>query len=316
MLGEFDLIRRYFTPSPSSLTDAVIAGVGDDCAVLRLLPHHDLAISVDTQVSGVHFHPDADPANIATRALRCAASDLAANGADPVGFTLALTLPCIDERWLEAFSRGLLETAQQLHCPLVGGDTTRGPLTVTVQVHGSVPAGQSLRRCGAQPGDTVWVSGTLGDGAAALAVIENRLFVPAEAEAYLLDRFYRPAVDVALGVALRGIASSCIDVSDGLIADLGHVCRASGVGAQVRRNALPLSVYWRDAVGKEQAVAWALCGGDDYRLCFTSAPEHAIALQSMAGLVCIGSIIAGVGVSVVDEDGVPCSIDQHGYSHF
>lgn len=317
MLGEFDLIRRYFTPSTSSHSDAVVTGVGDDCAVLRLPPHHDFAVSVDTQVSGVHFHPDADPANVAARALRCAASDLAANGAGPIGFTLALTLPSVDEMWLEAFSRGLLKTAQQLNCPLVGGDTTRGPLTVvTIQVHGSVPAGQSLRRSGAQIGDAVWVSGSLGDGAAALAVIENRLILPSVAQDYLRDRFYCPAVDFSLGVALRGVASSCIDVSDGLIADLGHICRASGVGAFIKRDAVPLSAHWRDAVGDQQGIAWALCGGDDYRLCFTAASQHSVMLQSLAGLFCIGTIVAGEGVSVVDADGVTCNIDQHGYSHF
>ena len=309
-LGEFDLIRRYFTHSSAS--EHVVVGVGDDCAVLKIPAGCELAISVDTQVVGVHFHADADPASIASRALRCAASDLVAMGAEPLGFTLALTLPSADESWLEKFSQGLLQTAQQLQCPLVGGDTTRGSLCITVQVHGSIPSGKALRRSGAKVGDTVWVSGTLGDGAAALALIEKKITVSQEAENYLLKRFYHPDIDFALGVRLCDIASSCIDVSDGVLADLGHICTASAVGARIELAAMPIATVWRDSVGIEQAQQWALAGGDDYRLCFTAAPQHATVLQSLDGVCCIGTIVKGAGIAVDGHN----SIHNQGFRHF
>jgi thiamine-monophosphate kinase len=313
-LGEFDLIRRYFTPS--ALPGNVIIGVGDDCAVLTMPASCDIAISVDTQVAGVHFHADADPAAIASRALRCAASDLAAMGAEPLGFTLALTLPAVDENWLEKFSAGLFQAAQQLQCPLIGGDTTRGPLCISAQVHGSVPSGKALRRNGAKPGDDVWVSGTLGDGAAALALIEKNIAVSQEAEHYLLNRFYHPAIDFRLGVTLRELANSCIDVSDGLLADLGHICAASAVGACIELETLPIAAEWRNSVSTQQAQQWALAGGDDYRLCFTAAPQQASVLQAFNGLHRVGRIVDGAGVSVVDRNGVPCQITTDGFRHF
>ena len=313
-LGEFDLIRRYFTPS--AFPAHVTIGVGDDCAVLRLPAGCEIAISVDTQVAGVHFHTDADPAAIASRALRCAASDLAAMGAEPLGFTLALTLPSADENWLEKFSAGLLQTAQSLQCPLIGGDTTRGPLCISVQVHGSVPSGKALRRNGAKTGDDIWVSGTLGDGAAALALIEKNITLPNASAEYLLQRFYQPGIDFALGVHLRDVANSCIDISDGLLADLGHLCAASAVGACIELEKLPIAAEWRDRVSVEQAQQWALTGGDDYRLCFTAAPQQVPVLQAFGGLHCVGRIIEGAGVSVVDRNGVPCQITTDGFRHF
>lgn len=307
--GEFELIRRYFTPS--SLPAHITVGVGDDCAVLKIPAACELAISVDTQVAGVHFHTDADPSLIAARALRCAASDLAAMGAVPLGFTLALTLPAVDESWLENFSRGLLQTAEVLQCPLIGGDTTRGPLCISIQVHGSVSSGKALRRNGANIGDEVWVSGTLGDGAAALALIEKNITVSQAAENYLLERFYHPEIDFALSVRLCDIASSCIDVSDGLLADLGHICAASRVGARIALSALPIATVWRDSVGIEQAQQWALAGGDDYRLCFTAAPQHATVLQSVEGVSRIGYIVEGIDVLVDGE-----KINYNGFRHF
>lgn len=315
MPGEFELIRRYFTPAPASLPAHVVVGVGDDCALLRLPSGCDMAISVDTQVCGVHFPEDADPALVASRALRCAASDLAAMGAEPLGFTLALTLPVADEGWLQAFAGGLQQAAGQLQCPLIGGDTTKGPLTVSVQVHGSLPYGKALRRSGARAGDDVWVSGTLGDGAAALAMLEQKLQVDAETAVYLQQRFYHPDIGFALSVQLRDIANSCIDVSDGLLADLGHICAASAVGARIGQALLPVSARWRQAAGEERALQWALSGGDDYRLCFTAAPEHAAVLQQ-ADCYRIGDVVAGSGIVVVDAQGVPCETTNSSYRHF
>ena len=313
-LGEFDLIRRFFTPA--SLPAHVTLGVGDDCALLAVPAGHELALSIDTHVAGVHFPLDAPPADLAARALHCAASDLCAMGAMPLGFTLALTLPAADPAWLQAFSQGLFAAADALGCPLLGGDTTRGPLTITVQVQGCVPAGQALRRAGARAGDQVWVSGTLGDGAAALAMLGNTLQVDAPARDYLLQRFYHPAIDFMFAQRLRGHASSCIDVSDGLLADLGHVCTASGVGALIRLAQLPLAAEWRDAVPAVQAQQWALAGGDDYRLCFTAAPAQAALLQALPGVACVGDVVAGCGVTVLDENGVTFPVTDTSFRHF
>lgn len=313
-LDEFGLIRRYFTPSGSP--PQVVLGVGDDCALLSVAPGHVLALSIDTQVEGVHFPPEAPPGQIARRVLHCAASDLAAMGAEPLGFTLALTLPAADENWLAPFASALLAAAEALHCPLLGGDTTRGPLTLTVQVHGQVPVGQALCRRGARVGDGVWVSGTLGDGAAALALWQGECPALQPAADYLSERFYAPAVDFGLGVALRPLAHCAIDISDGLLADLGHLCTASGVGAVLQAAALPLASAWRDRVDVAQARRWALAGGDDYRLCFTAPPGHAAALQALGGLTCIGEVVAGSGITVLAENGVPWAVDDTSYRHF
>lgn len=312
-LGEFGLIRRYF--SSHAISDRVLLGVGDDCAVLSLPVGEVLAVSVDTQLPNVHFPAHANPSDIAARALRCAASDLAAMGATPLGFTLALTLPAVDERWLAAFSQGLLETAQQLRCPLIGGDTTRGALCISVQVHGSVPAKKILKRSGAQIGDKVWVSGSLGDGAAALALLENRQTFTEDEKQYLQQRFYQPAIDFDVAVQLRNYANACIDVSDGLLADLTHICDASGVGAQIWCEALPLA-QWKNSVYEQQAQQWALCGGDDYRLCFTADAQHDADLQAVGNCFCIGKIIAGSGVVALDSSRNPVQWLSHGYQHF
>lgn len=313
-LGEFALIRRYFTPQ--HLPDHVLAGVGDDCAVLSLPVGEALAVSIDTQLPDVHFPAHAHPSDIASRVLRCAASDLAAVGANPLGFTVALTLPAVDEQWLSAFSAGLLDTAQQLNCPLIGGDTTRGALCISIQVHGSVPATQMLRRSGAQVGDTVWVSGSLGDGAAALALLKKEQVFSEACEQYLLQRFYRPEIDVELAVQLRNCASACIDVSDGLLADLRHICTASGVGAHIFCESFPVSALWKDVVSQQQVQQWALCGGDDYRLCFTVSSQHDAALQSHGDVFCIGKIVAGSDVIALDNDLNPVELLSDGFKHF
>lgn len=312
---EFELIRRYFTPSV--LPASVALGVGDDCALLRIPAGHELAVSVDTQVQGVHFPTDADPGLLASRVVRCAASDLAAMGAEPSGFTLALTLPAADETWLAAFSTGLLSAALQLRCPLVGGDTTRGPLSVSVQVLGSVPTGRAIKRSGARLGDQIWVSGSLGDGAAALAWIERRLEATPVLADYLTRRFYQPEIDFVLATQLRGLATACIDVSDGLLADLGHICEASGVGAIIHLDRLPVATAWRDAVPARTRWQWALAGGDDYRLCFTAAADKHKRLLSFDGLYCIGEITADCVVQACEENGAIYPIDSNnGFRHF
>lgn len=313
-LDEFALIRRFFTDA--HLPPHIKTGVGDDGAVLAIPANHKLVVSVDTQLPSVHFPADTAPAHIATRALHCAASDLAAMGATPVGFTVALTLPSADENWLAAFSTGLFAAAAHLQCPLIGGDTTRGALCLSIQVLGIVPAGLAIKRSGAQAGDYIWISGCLGDGAAALALLEGRLNLAEAARVYLQERFYSPEIDFDLGVYLRTIATACIDVSDGLLADLGHVCTASRVAACLKLHALPLSAHWRDAVDSPQAQQWALAGGDDYRLCFTAPAIHSALLQSRQNLVCIGEIVDGDGVTVFDKHGTSISSLSAGFRHF
>lgn len=314
LLDEFALIRRYF--SQHSLSERIALGVGDDCALLSPQAGEQLAVSVDTQVAGVHFHDNSPPFFIATRALACAVSDLAAMGAQPLGFTLALTLPQLDEAWLEDFSRGLYAAAQSYHCPLIGGDTCRGSLTISIQVHGALPAGSALTRAGAGVGDDVWVSGTLGDGAAALAWLEGRFQVEKPVADYLATRFYQPQPELALGVQLRGLASAAIDVSDGLLADLGHLCHASEVGAVILVEQLPLASEWSGLVSQRQARDWALTGGDDYRLCFTAAASARPALLSLAGVSLVGQTVAGSGVHAFTADGQPWSVATHSYRHF
>lgn len=313
-MDEFALIRRFFSQHP--LTERIALGVGDDCALINLHAGEQLAISVDTQLAGVHFHDNSPAFLIASRTLLCAMSDLAAMGATPLGFTLALTLPEYDETWLTDFAHGLYAAANQYQCPLIGGDTTRGPLTITIQVHGAVPVGQALTRAGAKVGHDIWVTGTLGDGAAALAWLEGRLVAEKPLADYLAQRFYQPQPALSSGVALHGIASSAIDVSDGLQADLGHICQASGVGALLLVDQLPLAPEWAGLVSERQAREWALTGGDDYRLCFT-APESARAqLLTQPDAFLIGQTIAGEGVHLFTSKGEAWQLDGKSYKHF
>ncbi|HHH3793153.1 TPA: thiamine-phosphate kinase, partial [Enterobacter hormaechei subsp. steigerwaltii] len=239
--GEFSLIARYFDRVRTSRLD-VETGIGDDCALLNIPEKQTLAISTDTLVCGRHFLPDIDPADLAYKALAVNVSDLAAMGADPAWLTLALTLPEVDEAWLEAFSDALFEQLNYYDMQLIGGDTTAGPLSMTLAIHGYVPAGRALKRSGAKPGDWIYVTGTPGDSAAGLAILQNRLTVEeADDAAYLVKRHLRPTPRILHGQALRERASSAIDLSDGLISDLGHILKASGVGARVDLDLFPLS---------------------------------------------------------------------------
>lgn len=319
--GEFELIARYFNRVTSSRRD-VEKGIGDDCALLNLPEKQTLAISTDTLVAGVHFLRDIHPADLGYKALAVNLSDLAAMGADPAWLTLALTLPEVDERWLAAFSDSLFELLDYYDMQLIGGDTTRGPLSLTLGIHGLVPVGRALKRSGARPGDWIFVTGTLGDSAAGLALLQHhhRLSDPAVHEA-LIKRHLRPMPRILQGQALRNLATSAIDLSDGLISDLGHILAASRVGARLNLETLPLSAALRDHFEPEQVLRWALSGGEDYELCFTVPEVNRGALDVALGhlgvpYTCIGQIAPeGEGLTLL-ENGKPRRFNHKGFDHF
>jgi thiamine-monophosphate kinase len=318
-LGEFALIDRYFRACGARRTD-VIAGVGDDAALLQVPGDADLVAATDTLVAGVHFPPGSPAASIGHRALAVNLSDLAAMGARPAWALLALTLPEVNASWLAEFTTGFGELARAHEVELVGGDTTRGPLCITVQLLGFVPRGTALRRCGGRPGDALFVSGTPGDAAAGLALVEGRLSAPAELSGYLRERFELPTPRVALGERLRQFASACIDLSDGLFADAAKLAQASGTGLQIQYEALPVSELLERAVGAEHARELALTGGDDYELCFSVAEKNLAALlQELPpqrwGYRRIG-VLRDSPEAVVLRDGSVMQFSHSGYQHF
>lgn len=313
-MGEFDLIGRI--ARRAGHRDDVRLGIGDDAAVLRLAPGHELVVTTDVLNAGVHFPPDTAPSDIGWKALAVNLSDLAAMGAQPLWITLSLTLPQPDDAWLDAFLDGLFDLAAQHAVMLVGGDTTRGPLAVGMTAMGCVPQGAALRRDGARPGDDVWVTGTLGDAAAALQHWHSGV----DGDAALRLRLDRPQPRMAFGVALRGLASACIDVSDGLVQDLGHIGRASGVGAEVWLDALPASAALLRATMPEQRHALQCSGGDDYELCFTAAPsarDHITGLSVDGERAArIGTVTAASGIRLLQADGALWIPGRAGYRHF
>jgi thiamine-monophosphate kinase len=317
-MGEFELIRHYFAAAPCAQAgEGVALGIGDDCALLELPAGEQLAISTDTLVSGVHFPDSADPFLLGQRALGVSVSDLAAMGATPVGFTLALTLPSAEPAWLEAFARGLGLMAQQCAIRLIGGDTTRGPLSLTLTVFGRIPSGMALTRKGAQVGDLLCVGGELGDAAGALPLVLGQQRADSAQATALLARYWSPMPQLELGLALRGKASAALDISDGLLADCGHIAAASAVALLIEQARVPLSDALRAQVGDAAALQCALSGGDDYRLAFTLPPEHLADMQ-LAGLPVqvIGRVAAGQGVTLLDAQGQPVEPPRHGYQHF
>lgn len=321
MPGEFDLIDRI--RARAGARDDVVLGIGDDAALLVPPAGRQLVITADTLNAGVHFPDGTAAADVGWKALAVNLSDLAAMGAQPAWCTLSLSLPEADPRWLDAFLDGFLALAQRCGVALVGGDTTRGPLSVGVTALGHVAAGAALRRDGARDGDGIWVSGSLGDAAAALSLLvggDTATVGKADAGG-LRERLDRPEPRLALGAALGGVASACIDLSDGLLADLGHVCRASGVGARVDVDRLPLSdALRRAAPDPARRRVLQASGGDDFELCFTAAAGRRDAvLQAAAAagtaVACIGEIVAGSGVQA-HAGGLPWTPPRAGYEHF
>ena len=311
--GEFDLIARI--RARAGTRDDIVLGIGDDAALLAPPPGRQLVVTADTLNAGVHFPAGTAPADIGWKALAVNLSDLASMGAEPAWCTLSLSLPQSDAAWIDGFLDGFLALAVEYGIVLVGGDTTRGPLSVSVTAMGFVDAGRALRRDGARVGDDLWITGTLGDAAGALALLERD---PAHA---LRTRLDRPTPRVRAGLALVGLANACVDVSDGLLADLGHIASRSGVAAQVEVDALPVSEALRAAFDEATRTAMQASGGDDYELCFTApvdAREHVEALSSQLDLriTRIGRMVAGEGVQALRADGRPWSSARRGYDHF
>jgi thiamine-monophosphate kinase len=318
-MGEFDLIARYFT-RPARRNPL---GVGDDCALLRPAPGMQLAVSTDMLVEGRHFLSTVNPGALGHKALAVNLSDLAACGAQPLAFVLSLALPQVDEAWLAGFAEGLFALADAHDCELVGGDTTRGPLTINITVFGEVPAGQALLRSGAHAGDDVWVSGTLGDARLALEAFRGTVSLPQPVFAAARERMDRPQPRVALGMALRGIASGAIDVSDGLLGDLAHMLEGSRVGATIELAAAAHLLASAKALGwpDERIQDQVFAGGDDYELAFTASPRHraaveAAATQAATPVTRIGRIEAAPGLRLVDAQGQAVQRRFAGFDHF
>ncbi|MBC7704601.1 MAG: thiamine-phosphate kinase [Rhodoferax sp.] len=325
-MGEFELIARYFKRPARH----AVLGVGDDCALLQPTPGCQIAISSDMLVEGRHFFPDVDPFSLGHKALAVNLSDLAACAARPLAFTLALALPQADAAWLEPFSRGLLALADAHDCELIGGDTTQGPLNICITVFGEVPVvdgrSQALLRSGARAGDDIYVSGTLGDARLALECLSGKWVLPQALFAQARQRLEAPTPRIALGLALRGIATSAIDISDGLLGDLGHVLAASGVGGCIDTGKTSgLMACAGAALGgagtPEAQLACILAGGDDYELAFTAPPGARDAVQNAAltsasRVTRIGEIEAGAGLRLVDAQGAPMSNQYRSFDHF
>ncbi|WP_036170425.1 thiamine-phosphate kinase [Massilia sp. 9096] len=321
MLSEFDLIKQYFQRQRPARANTVL-GIGDDCALLAPSPGRQLAVSSDMLVEGRHFFAGADPVTLGHKCLAVNLSDLAAMGATPLGFTLALALPAADPAWLEGFSNGLFALADAFDCELVGGDTTKGPLNICITIFGEINPGQALRRDAAQAGDDIWISGTLGDARLALAAYLNELTLAGDDRARASARLHAPAPRVALGRALAegGLAHAALDISDGLVGDLGHILAASKAGATLDLDALPAGPV---LARQPQALRrrFTAAGGDDYELCFTAPAVQRNAILA-AGAACatavtrVGTIDSAPGLRLVDGAGAPLDLQLRGWDHF
>lgn len=313
--GEFDLIERFFKTAANSLCtnadQAITLGIGDDCALIKPRADEEVAITSDMLVEGRHFFVGANPELLGRKALAVNLSDLAAMGARPIGFTLAIALPTIDSTWLEAFSKGLFAMAEEYSCPLIGGDTTAGPLTISITAFGALPKEGAIRRSGAKPGDDILVSGTVGDARLALAALRHEITLSAEDLQQIEHRMHNPTPRIELGIQLRNLASSALDVSDGLLGDLRHILKQSQVDAEIQLDKLPIS----DTLQKQDLQIqnqFAACGGDDYEICFTAPASQRDNIQAISKsiklpLTIIGKIVPknndAVKVNLLNESG-------------
>jgi thiamine-monophosphate kinase len=319
-MGEFELIAQCFSQAGRSRTDVVI-GVGDDGAVVQVRDGFDLVVTTDTMVEGVHFFPDVDPRALGHKLVAVNVSDLAAMGAEPAWLSLAITLPKVEDAWLQAFAEGLSETADYYNCQLIGGDTTRGPLTLTVIAKGFVPRGKAITRAGAKVGDYIYVTGTLGDAALGLKLVQNQVEVSKKHRAHILQRFHYPTARVALGQALRTIASSAMDISDGLCGDLPHILNRSKVGAIVDVSKIPMSQALKDSCDWQSALQCALSGGEDYELVFTVPENKRGSLEVLLSpygvpISCIGRVTGLTGKLELKQGDQPFTYQHSGYQHF
>ncbi|MCB5186656.1 thiamine-phosphate kinase [Methylobacillus caricis] len=317
MTSEFDLIKRYFTRP----TKRAVLGVGDDAALLQVTPGMELAISADMLVANTHFFPDINPWLIGWKSLAVNISDMAAMGALPCWATLAIALPNADESWVERFSAGFFACADQFGVELIGGDTTRGPLAISVQIMGEVAPGQSLLRSQAKINDEIWVSGPLGNAALALAALQQRYPLTEQELAACIPALHQPVPRVELGLALCGLAHSALDISDGLLADFGHILERSQVGAELYLNRIPVSEIVSTHLHETAVQQMVLAGGDDYELCFTaSAQDHGriVAIGKDLGLqlAAVGRVTPTPGLIVYGTDNSPMSIKENGFDHF
>ena len=320
VLSEFALIKKYF----QNLTDddsSVQCGIGDDAAVIQIPHNMEIVLSIDTLLEETHFPADTLPSDIAYKALAVNLSDMAAMGAVPKWVLLSISLPESDEVWLEQFASGFLELAKQHSLSLVGGDTSRGPLSITIQIQGLVPTGKALKRNGAQQGDLIYVSGTLGDAGVGLDIIQQKLVIADEYKKFFITCLNRPEISIDAGLHLRDVASSAIDISDGLISDLGHILEASHVGAEIEMEKIPLSEEMQQCIDKMVAWNYALTSGDDYKLCFTApAEQHDLIINTFEGInipvSCIGKVAGETGLRCKDPEGTYFEPTGSSYTHF
>ncbi len=312
-MGEFDIIKAYFAPQSSS----AILSVGDDCGLFQLSPGCVCNVTTDTLVSTVHFFADVDPFDLGWKSLAVNVSDLAAMGANPRYFTLALTLPGdVSNQYIASFSKGLLQLAKQHHIELIGGDTTHGPLSITITAIGETPKGKEIRRSGAKDGDHIWVTGDLGSAAFAVDQIKKGQIAPS----YSYERLVRPQPRVAIGIQLRGIAGAMLDISDGLLADLSHILQMSNVGATINAELIPLGADLKK-MNNEQALTYALTGGDDYELCFCANSQHDDFIKNIAHncgvpITQIGTITSKMGIELKHFSKDMQLPQTLGYQHF
>ena len=318
-MKEFDLIKKYFTEQLIKRKDVVL-GVGDDCAILKPTEGQQIAVTTDTLVSGVHFPVDTSPRAIGHKSVVVNLSDLAAMGAEPAWISLAITLPNADEAWIAEFCAGVFDVCEYYNVQLIGGDTTQGPLSVTITAQGLLPNDKYITRSGAKPGDWLYVTGELGGAAIGLQHIQNKVsLTPAQQEA-ALQRLNFPKPRILAGQAIRGYASSAIDLSDGLISDIAHICKSSKVGANIVLENLPVADYCLDVLGVDKARELALKGGDDYELLFTVSENNKVAMETSIGntrniITCIGQLNPSEKLTLT-LDSKPVDIHAEGYEHF
>lgn len=320
-MNEFELISHFFSNQIKQHRADVALGIGDDCAILNLPPEHQLLVSIDTLVNDVHFPSSSSAFDIGYKALAVNLSDLAAMGATPAWITLALTLPKANETWLHDFSKGLFTLAKEYQVELIGGDTTRGPLTISIQAHGFVPRGKAITRSGAKPGDLIYVTQQLGDAGLALKHIQQKLVLSDDILKPVLTRLNRPHPRIKEGIALRGIATAMIDISDGLISDLKHILKRSQVGAVIDAHHIPISSALRQSLPEEEALKMALSAGDDYELCFCINKTHKNKLEQIRQehnfiFHCIGEITSEPALVINNKQQKIDLSDYQGFLHF